>query len=138
VPKFVENAASDMRTVISSWNSGGALLTSVPLWVLETAKLVFLGLALGVDIPLLISCFAASLSYMGGHAAGVFLPAGIGIFLFQNITLGFWLIATGVPPSVVASIALLDGLIYIIGLTILGVPSIASMGRGYRELQEEE
>jgi uncharacterized protein (TIRG00374 family) len=139
VPNFVTNAANDMRTVISSWNSGGALLTSIPLWLLETAKLTFLGLALGVgDVTLVISCFVSALSYMGGHAAGVFLPAGIGIFLFQTITLGTWLGTVGVDTAVIASIALLDGLVYIIGLTVLGVPSIASMGRGYRDLQEDE
>ena len=138
VPAFVENAASDLHTSIASWNTGLAFLTSVPLWLLETAKLTFLGLALGVDIPLPLSCFVASTSYVGGHLAAVLIPAGIGIFLIQAITLSAWLSLAGVPTSVVASVALLDGLVYVIGLTVTGVPSIAAMGRGYRQLQQDQ
>jgi len=136
VPAFVENAAKDLHTSIASWNTGLAFLTSVPLWLLETAKLTFLGLALGVDIPIPLSCFVASTSYVGGHLAAVLIPAGIGIFVIQAFTLSGWLSMAGI--SVAASVALLDGLIYVSGLTITGVPSIAAMGRGYRELQSPQ
>jgi uncharacterized protein (TIRG00374 family) len=138
VPDFVGNAAIDMRNVIGSWNSGWALLISVPLWVLETMKLSFLALAFGVPLDFIAGSFSAAISYVGGHGLAILIPAGIGIFLIQTITLSSWLVILGVPDAVIASIALLDGLVYVIGLTILGVPSIASMGRGYRSLQEDE
>jgi uncharacterized protein (TIRG00374 family) len=137
VPDFIENFALDLRTDVGSWNTGWALLLSVPLWVLETFKLTFLGLAFGVDIPLTVSAFVSGISYIGGHALGILLPAGIAIFVIQFFTLSGLLGGFGIPASVAASIALLDGLTYVIGLTVLGVPSIASMGRGYREFQDE-
>ncbi|MFX0077941.1 MAG: lysylphosphatidylglycerol synthase transmembrane domain-containing protein [Candidatus Hermodarchaeota archaeon] len=138
VPNFVENFADDLRTDVGSWNTGWALFLSVPLWMLETMKLTFLGLAFGVEIPIVTSMFVAAISYIGGHAVGLLLPAGIAIFLFQVLTLIPLLGSFGIPGVVPISIALLDGLIYIIGFTIMGVPSIATMGREYRELQEDE
>ncbi len=138
VPDFVGNAAIDMRNVISSWHSGWAFLISVPLWVLETMKLTFLALAFGVPLDFIAGSFSAAISYVGGHGLAILIPAGVGIFLIQTITLGSWLRILGVHEAVIASIALLDGLVYVIGLTVLGVPSIASMGRGYRSLQNDE
>jgi uncharacterized protein (TIRG00374 family) len=138
VPDFIENFALDLRTDVGSWNTGWALLLSVPLWLLETFKLTFLGLAFGVDIPLTVSAFVSGISYIGGHALGILLPAGIAIFVIQFFTLSGLLGGFGIPASVAASIALLDGLTYVIGLTILGVPSIASMGRGYRKFEDED
>ncbi|MFX1566002.1 MAG: lysylphosphatidylglycerol synthase transmembrane domain-containing protein [Promethearchaeota archaeon] len=137
VPNFVENFVEDLRTDVASWNTGWAFLFSVPLWMLETMKLMFLGLAFGVEIPLVISMFVAGISYIGGHALGLLLPAGIAIFLFQVLTLIPLLNAFGITELIPITIALLDGLIYIVGFTIMGVPSIATMGRGYRELQED-
>ncbi|MFX1561698.1 MAG: lysylphosphatidylglycerol synthase transmembrane domain-containing protein [Promethearchaeota archaeon] len=137
ISNFVENFAIDTREVIGNRNTGLAFLLSIPLWILETAKLAFLGLAIGVNLNFLVSCFVASISYMGGHASGIFIPAGIGIFLIQNIAFQ-WFSAVGLTSAEIASIALLDGLVYVIGLTILGVPSIATMGRGYRTLQDSE
>jgi uncharacterized protein (TIRG00374 family) len=136
VPTFVENFASDMRTDISSLNSGIAFLISVPLWIIETMKLAFLALAFAEVLSYLESIFVSSISYTAGHLFAILLPAGIGIFIFQ-----FWALLTYLPGFGItnaAGIALLDGLIYIIGLTILGVPSLATMGRGYRALQDEE
>ncbi len=140
VPDFVENFALDLRTDVSSWNTGGALLLSVPLWVLETMKLTFLGLAFGINLALVESSFIAAISYTGGHALGLLLPAGIAIFVIQFFTLqGLMELVLGPGyAAIAASIALLDGLVYVVGLAILGVPSIASMGRGYRELQDKE
>jgi hypothetical protein len=106
--------------------------------MLETMKLTFLGLAFGVEIPLVVSMFIASISYIGGHAIGLLLPAGIAIFVIQVLVLNPLLAGIGILPIIAISIALLDALIYIIGFTIMGVPSIATMGRGYRELQEDE
>jgi uncharacterized protein (TIRG00374 family) len=136
VPNFVENFAEDMRTDISSWHSGIAFLISVPLWIIETMKLTFLALAFAETLTLLDSIFVSSISYTGGHLLAILLPAGIGIFITQLFTLQGFLAGLGI--TAVAGIALLDGLVYIIGLSVLGVPSIAMMGRGYRELQEEE
>ncbi len=138
VPNFVENFADDLRTDVGSWNTGWAFLLSVPIWMLETMKLTFLGLAFGVDIPIVTSMFVAAISYIGGHAVGLLLPAGIAIFLFQVLALVPLLVSFGIPGVVPISIALLDGLLYILGFTIMGVPSIATMGREYRELQEDE
>lgn len=138
VPNFVENFAEDLRTDVGSWNTGWAFLLSVPLWMMETMKLAFLGLAFGVDIPVVVSMFVAAISYTGGHALGLLLPAGIAIFIIQVFSLIFYLGGFGIPEVIAISIALLDGLIYIIGFTIMGVPSIATMGHGYRELQEDE
>ncbi len=136
VPTFVENFAADMRTDIGSWNSGIGLLLSVPLWLVETMKLAFLALAFGETLTLLESIFVSSISYTAGHIFAILLPAGIGIFIFQFAMLQLSLPTFGI--SQVASIALLDGLIYIIGLAVLGVPSIALMGRGYRALEEQD
>ena len=138
VPNFVENFADDLRKDVGSWNTGWAFLLSVPIWMLETMKLTFLGLAFSVEIPIVTSMFVAAISYTGGHAVGLLLPAGIAIFLFQVLTLIPLLGGFGILGVVPISIALLDGLIYIIGFTIMGVPSIATMGRGYQELQEDE
>lgn len=138
VPNFVENFADDLRTDVGSWNTGWAFLLSVPIWMLETMKLTFLGIAFGVDIPIVTSMFVAAISYIGGHAVGLLLPAGIAIFLFQVLALIPLLGSFGIPGVVPISIALLDGLLYILGFTIMGVPSIATMGREYRELQEDE
>lgn len=138
VPDFVENFAADVRTDVSSWNTGWAFLLSVPLWVLETMKLSFIAMAFGENLTFLQSTFGAAISYIGGHALGLLLPAGIAIFMLQFITLQGLIGGFITDVAVVASIALLDGLIYIIGLSVLGVPSIATMGRGYRELQEDE
>lgn len=132
VPSFVENFAADLHTDISSWNSGWAFLLSIPIWMLETMKLTFIGLVFGVHLSFVQSSFVAAISYMSGHLLAIILPAGIGIFVVQTVTitriLGMWDIAAA------ASIALLDGLVYIIGLAILGVPSISTMGRGYLDL----
>ncbi|MFX0169725.1 MAG: lysylphosphatidylglycerol synthase transmembrane domain-containing protein [Candidatus Hodarchaeota archaeon] len=137
VPAFVENFAVDMRKDIGSWNSGLALLLSVPLWVIETFKLTFLALAFGQTISLLDSVFISALSYTGGHLLGFLLPAGIGIFVLQIVGITTFLeTIPGITHTV--GIALLDGLIYIIGLSILGVPSLATMGREYRRFQEPE
>jgi len=138
VSNFVENFANDARDVIGNRNTGVAFFLSILLWVLETAKLAFLALAFGVNLDFLRSCFVASSSYMGGHASGIFIPAGIGIFIFQAITLTITFQTLGMTTAEIASIALLDGLVYVIGLTVLGVPSIAAMGRGYRTLQDTE
>jgi uncharacterized protein (TIRG00374 family) len=138
ISNFVENFAIDTRQVIGNKNTGVAFLLSIPLWVLETAKLAFLALAFGVNLDFVRSCFVASISYMGGHASGIFIPAGIGIFIFQAITLTITFQTLGITTAEIASIALLDGLVYVIGLTILGVPSIAAMGRGYQTLQNSE
>jgi uncharacterized protein (TIRG00374 family) len=141
VPEFVENFAVDLRTDVGSWNTGWAFLLSLPLWIVETMKLTYLGLAFNVDITIVQSVFVAAISYVGGHALGILLPAGIAIFLFQFIIFNNLLVLVfGSASQVVvfaASIALMDGLVYIIGLTILGVPSIALMGRKYRKLQQE-
>jgi uncharacterized protein (TIRG00374 family) len=136
VPAFVENFATDMRKDIGSWNSGIALLLSVPLWVIETMKLTFLALAFGETIGLLDSIFISALSYTGGHLLGFLLPAGIGIFVLQIYAISTFLGSLGITHTV--GIALLDGLVYILGLSILGVPSLATMGRGYRHLQDAE
>lgn len=136
VPAFVEGFAEDMRKDIGSWNSGIALLLSVPLWVIETMKITFLALAFSQTISLIDSVFISALSYTGGHLLGFLLPAGIGIFVFQISTIRAFLGYLGFLNSV--GIALLDGLIYIIGLSILGVPSLAAMGRGYRQLKTTE
>ncbi|MFX1564759.1 MAG: flippase-like domain-containing protein, partial [Promethearchaeota archaeon] len=136
VPTFVENFAADMRTDISSWNSGIAFMISVPLWIIETMKLAFLALAFSEVLTLLESVFVSSISYTAGHLLAILLPAGIGIFMFQFWALLPYLGGFGITHA--AGIALLDGLIYIISLSILGVPSIATMGRGYRILQDEE
>ncbi len=142
VPDFVENFAIDLRTDVGSWNTGWAFLLSLPLWVLETMKLTYLGLAFGVDITFVQSVFVAAISYIGGHGLGILLPAGIAIFIFQFLQLQTLLGLLFVPGSpvvaVAASIALMDGLIYIIGLTVLGVPSIAFMGREYKKFQQVE
>ncbi len=136
VPSFVENFAIDLRTDISSRNSGWAFLLSVPIWILETMKLMFIAMIFGQVITLPQSMFVLGISYVTGHILAILLPAGISIFITQTATitllLGAWSIAFA------ASIALLDALVYIIGLTILGAPSLATMGRGYRELQEAE
>jgi uncharacterized protein (TIRG00374 family) len=136
VPNFVENFAEDLRTDISSWHSGIAFLLSVPLWIIETMKLTFLALAFVETLTLLDSIFVSSISYTGGHLLAILLPAGIGIFIIQLVTLQGFLAGLGITQA--AGIALLDGLVYIIGLSVLGVPSIALMGRGYRELQDKE
>ncbi|MFX1300839.1 MAG: lysylphosphatidylglycerol synthase transmembrane domain-containing protein [Promethearchaeota archaeon] len=136
VPTFVENFAEDLRTDIRSWHSGIAFLISVPLWIIETMKLTFLALAFAETLTIVDSIFVSSISYTGGHLSAILLPAGIGIFIIQLVTLQTILPGFGIIDT--AGIALLDGLVYIIGLSILGVPSIAMMGRGYRELQEEE
>ncbi len=142
VPDFVENFTIDLRTDVSSWNTGWAFLLSLPIWILETMKLTYLGLAFSVNISFVQSSFIAAISYMGGHALGLILPAGIAIFVIQFFTLqGLLELIFGIGSpvaAVAASLALLDGLIYIIGLTILGVPAIAYMGRRYRELQERD
>jgi uncharacterized protein (TIRG00374 family) len=136
VPSFVENFALDLRTDISSWNSGWAFLLSVPIWILETAKLLFIALIFGQFITLPQSMFVLGISYMTGHILAILLPAGISIFITQTasitLLLGAWSVAFA------ASIAIIDALVYIIGLTALGAPSIATMGRGYKELQEAE
>jgi uncharacterized protein (TIRG00374 family) len=137
VPAFVENFAEDMRKDIGSWNSGIALLLSVPLWVIETLKIAFLALAFGQVVSLLDSIFISALSYTGGHLLGFLLPAGIGIFVLQIVGISEFL-QTIPGLAHVVSIALLDGLIYIIGLSVLGVPSLATMGRGYQHLQDSE
>lgn len=134
-PAFVEHLAADLITEIGSQHSGWAFLISIPIWLLEALKLTFLGLAVGVNITPIQSCFVGSISYMGGHLSGLFIPAGLGIFLFQAVSLSGTLGTLVTAP--VATIALLDGLVYVIGLTLLGVPSIASMGRGYRQLQDQ-
>ncbi|MFW9831513.1 MAG: lysylphosphatidylglycerol synthase transmembrane domain-containing protein [Candidatus Thorarchaeota archaeon] len=136
VPTFVENFAADMRTDISSWNSGIAFLISVPLWIIETMKLSFLALAFAEVLTYLESIFVSSISYTAGHLLAILLPAGIGIFIFQFAALLTYLPGFGITHA--ASIALLDGLVYIIGLSALGVPAIATMGRGYRKLQDTE
>jgi uncharacterized protein (TIRG00374 family) len=136
VPAFVEHLADDLVKEIGSQHTGWAFLLSIPIWLLEALKLMYLGLAVGVPITPIQSCFVGSISYMGGHFAGLFIPAGLGIFLFQAVTLSGTLGALGTPAQV-ATLALLDGLVYVIGLTVLGVPSIASMGRGYRKLQDQ-
>jgi len=103
VPAFVENFAEDMRKDIGSWNSGIALLLSVPLWVIETIKLAFLALAFSETISLLDSIFISSLSYTGGHLLGLILPAGIGIFIlprksYKGIAFpSFWVLC--IPPN---------------------------------------
>jgi uncharacterized protein (TIRG00374 family) len=139
VPAFVEHLAEDLVKEIGSQHSGWAFLLSIPIWLLEALKLMYLGLAVGLPITPIQSCFVGSISYMGGHFAGLFVPAGIGIFAFQAATLYQTLLTagTGATLAQVASIALLDGLVYVMGLTALGVPSIASMGRGYRQLQDQ-
>ena len=134
VPSFVENFAIDLRTDIGSWSSGWAFLLSVPIWILETAKLVFIAMIFGQFVTLPQSLFVLGISYMTGHILALLLPAGISIFITQTVTIGLALEGWGIAAA--ASIALLDALVYIIGLTILGVPSIATMGRGYRELQD--
>jgi hypothetical protein len=73
---------------------------------------------------------------MTGHLLAILLPAGISIFITQTAAITLALEGWGIAAA--ASIALLDALVYIIGLTILGAPSIATMGRGYRELQDAE
>jgi len=137
VPAFVEHLAEDLVTEIGSQHSGWAFLLSIPIWLLEALKLMYLGLAVGLPITPIQSCFVGSISYMGGHFAGLFIPAGLGIFLFQAVTLSGTLGTLGIVTAQVATLALLDGLVYVIGLTVLGVPSIASMGRGYRQLQDQ-
>jgi hypothetical protein len=99
-------------------------------------KLAFLALAFAETLSYLESIFVSSISYTAGHLLAILLPAGIGIFIFQFAALLTYLPGFGI--TYYAGIALLDGLIYIIGLTILGVPSLATMGRGYRALQDEE
>ncbi|MFX1510247.1 MAG: lysylphosphatidylglycerol synthase transmembrane domain-containing protein [Promethearchaeota archaeon] len=136
VPSFVENFAIDLRTDISSWNSGWAFLISVPIWMLETAKLVFIALIFGQIISISQSMFILGISYMTGHILAILLPAGISIFITQTAAITLALEGWGIAAA--ASIALLDALVYIIGLTILGAPSIATMGRGYRTLQDTE
>jgi hypothetical protein len=136
VPSFVENFAIDLRTDIGSWNSGWAFLLSVPIWILETAKLVFIAMIFGQVVTLQQSMFVLGISYVTGHILAILLPAGISIFITQTVTIGLALEGWGIAAA--ASIALLDALVYIIGLTILGAPSIATMGRGYRELQDAE
>ncbi|MFX1404513.1 MAG: lysylphosphatidylglycerol synthase transmembrane domain-containing protein [Promethearchaeota archaeon] len=136
VPTFVENFAADMRTDISSWNSGIAFLISVPLWIIETMKLAFLASAFSEVLTVLESIFVASISYTAGHLLAILIPAGIGIFFFQFFALQSYLPGFGITHA--AGIALLDGIIYIIGLSILGVPSLATMGRGYQSLQNEK
>jgi len=139
VPSFVENFAIDLRTDISSRNSGLAFLVSVPIWILETAKLMFIVMIFGQVIILPQSMFVLGISYISGHILAIILPAGISIFITQTATISFALQdLIGVNFAIAASIAVLDALVYIIGLTILGVPSIATMGRGYRELQDVE
>ncbi len=135
VPSFVENFAIDLRTDISSWNSGWAFLLSVPIWMLETVKLTFIALIFGEIVTIPQSMFVLGISYMTGHILAILLPAGISIFITQTLTITTLL---GVWTAAAASIALLDAMVYIIGLTILGAPSLATMGRGYRELQEAE
>jgi uncharacterized protein (TIRG00374 family) len=139
VPAFVEHLAEDLVKEIGSQHSAWAFLLSIPIWLLESLKLTYLGLAVGVPITPLQSCLVGSVSYMGGHFAGLFIPAGLGIFVFQAATLFATLKPFGITNdfALLASIALLDGLVYVIGLTLLGVPSIASMGRGYRQLQDQ-
>lgn len=137
VPDFVENFAVDLRIDVGSWNAGWAFLLSVPLWLLETLKLTFIGMAFGVPFPFAVSAFVSGISYIGGHALGILLPAGIAIFVIQFFTLSGLLGSFDIDPVIAASIALLDGLIYIIGLTAMGVPSIAMMGREYRELNQQ-
>jgi uncharacterized protein (TIRG00374 family) len=137
VPAFVEHLAEDLVKEIGSQHSGWAFLLSVPIWLLEALKLMFLGLAVGLPLTPIQSCFVGSISYMGGHFTGLFIPAGLGIFLFQAVTLSYTLGTLGIVTAQVATLALLDGLVYVIGLTLLGVPSIASMGRGYRQLQDQ-
>jgi uncharacterized protein (TIRG00374 family) len=136
VPSFVENFAIDLRTDIGSRNSGWAFLLSVPIWMLETAKLVFIALIFGQLVTVQQSMFILGISYMTGHLLAILLPAGISIFITQTAAITFALQGWGIAAA--ASIALLDALVYIIGLTILGAPSIATMGRGYRELQDVE
>ena len=139
VPSFVENFAIDLRTDISSRNSGWAFLLSVPIWVLETAKLMFIVMIFGQTITLPQSMFVLGLSYVSGHLLAILLPAGISIFITQTVTISALLYdIVGLNIAIAASIALLDALVYIIGLTALGAPSLATMGRGYRELQESE
>jgi uncharacterized protein (TIRG00374 family) len=138
VPAFVEHLASDLITEIGSQNSGWAFLLSIPIWLLEALKLMFLGLAVGISpaITPAQACLVGSISYMGGHFAGLVIPAGLGIFLFQAVTLSLTSFQLGIVSAQIATVALLDGFVYVIGLTLLGVPSIATMGRGYRELQD--
>jgi hypothetical protein len=137
VPAFVEHLAQDLVKEIGSPHSGWAFLLSVPIWLLEALKLMYLGLAVGLPLTPIQSCFVGSISYMGGHFTGLFIPAGLGIFLFQAVTLSGTLGTLGIVTPQVATLALLDGLVYVIALTLLGVPSIASMGRGYRQLQDQ-
>ncbi len=136
VPSFVENFAIDLRTDIGSRNSGWAFLLSVPIWMLETAKLVFIAQIFGQLVTLQQSMFILGISYMTGHLLAILLPAGISIFITQTAAITLALQGWGIAAA--ASIALIDALVYIISLTILGAPSISTMGRGYRELQDVE
>ncbi|MHA1713891.1 MAG: lysylphosphatidylglycerol synthase transmembrane domain-containing protein [Candidatus Ranarchaeia archaeon] len=132
VPRFTEQLATDLRQLIVDRRNGPlALLISLPIWLLEAAKLVFIGVALGSHIPLEIALFAGSLSYVAGHA--LIVPAGIGIFFSQYLFL-----AILIPDSIATAVALLDVIVYVVWLTVTGAPSIFYLGAGTIALSEED
>ena len=132
VPRFTEQLSYDIRQLIMDRrNAPLALLISLPIWILEAFKLVFIGVALGYPIAIETALFAGSLSYVAGHA--LIIPSGIGIFFSQYVFL-----VLQVPADIATATALLDVIIYVLWLTGTGAPSIFYLGAGSITLSEQD